>query len=103
SSILKGERGWPTAPEDRDVLYFLAQSFRAQLAKELPVAVEEVQAAHRQLAHRGKALIKNLAAINLEIAQMVVADTDGDSDGLPSWLMVEIVRELPRLVEKRGG
>lgn len=85
-SIIKGETSWPSLPEDRDVLYFLAQSFRSQLIKEL--------------AHRAKALLKDLAAISLEIAQMVVSEQD-KGETLPSWLMVEIVRDLPRLVQKK--
>ncbi|HMA34102.1 MAG TPA: MoxR family ATPase [Chloroflexia bacterium] len=100
--ILKGERGWPHAPEDRDVLYFLAQSFRAQLIKELPADANALTASYQELAHRGKGLLKDLAAISLEIAQMVVAD-QGDGEGLPGWFMVEIVRDLPRLVEKKSG
>jgi hypothetical protein len=36
AAIVQGEVGWPYNPEDRDVLYFLSQSFRAQLIKELP-------------------------------------------------------------------
>ena len=32
------------------------------------------------------------------MAQMVVTDEGGE--GLPNWLMVEIVRDLPRLVVK---
>ena len=48
------------------------------------------------LAHRGKALIKELYSINYEIAQMVVAEED--EERLPDWFMVEIVRDLPRLV-----
>ena len=98
-AIIKGESGWPSAPEDRDVLYFLSQSFRAMLLKELPAEREQVGGQHRELAHRAKAMLKDLAAISLEIAQMVVAKQDGEA--LPSWLMVEIVRDLPRLVEKR--
>jgi MoxR-like ATPase len=105
--ILKGEMGWPTDPKDRDILYFLAQSLRAQLAKELPVDPQSIAPHHRQLAHRGKALIKDLAAISLEMAQLVVGEEAGDGKdgpaGLPGWLLVEIVRDLPRLVEKRGG
>jgi MoxR-like ATPase len=104
--ILKGETGWPSDPKDRDVLYFLAQSLRAQLVKELPSDAQAVASHHRQLAHRAKALIKDLAAISLEMAQLVVTDESGAADGtgtLPSWLMVEIVRDLPRLVEKRSG
>jgi MoxR-like ATPase len=102
AAILKGETGWPHQPEDRDVLYFLAQSFRAQLIKELPAESEAATDQHRQLAHRAKALMKDLASISLEIAQMVVAREDGQA-GLPGWLMVEIVRDLPRLAERKDG
>ncbi len=100
-AILKGEQGWPREPDDRDVLYFLAQSFRAQLVKELPSDRTRLTAGHRDLTHRAKALLKDLAAISLEMAQMVVARSDGE--GLPDWFMVEVVRDLPRLVERQGG
>jgi hypothetical protein len=98
-AILDGECGWPAAPQDRDVLYFLAQSFRAHLAKELPGNREALTPAMKELAHRGKALLKDLAAFSLEIAQMVVSDGQGES--LPHWLMVEIVRDLPRLAARK--
>ena len=52
-------------------------------------------------AHRAKALIKDLSLISLEIAQMVVGNVDENS--LPNWFMIEIVRDLPRLVEKKNG
>jgi hypothetical protein len=51
-------------------------------------------------------LLKELASLSLEIAQLVVADEGSNGDGtdpLPSWLLVEIVRDLPRLIEKRDG
>ncbi|PJK08953.1 hypothetical protein CO608_07925 [Lysobacteraceae bacterium NML08-0793] len=32
----EGEACWPHEPQDRDVLYFLAQAFRARLLKTLP-------------------------------------------------------------------
>ncbi len=38
----------------------------------------------------------------LEMAQMVVSGQD-ETEKLPDWFMVEIVRDLPRLVEKRNG
>jgi MoxR-like ATPase len=47
AAILKGDVGWPYAAEDRDVLYFLAQSFRAQLIKELPSDPAAVTAQQR--------------------------------------------------------
>jgi len=99
-SILEGETGWPAEPQDRDVLYFLAQSFRAHLVKELPVDRTTLGTTHKELAHRGKALLRDLASISLEMAQMVVSDTEGES--LPNWLLVEIVRDLPRLVMKKA-
>jgi hypothetical protein len=102
SDILKGEIGWPHEPEDRDVLYFLAQSFRAQLIKELPQEKKASTGNRKDLAHRAKTLLKELASISLEIAQMVVAQSER-GDALPSWLMVEIVRDLPRLVQKENG
>ena len=101
ASIMKGESGWPHKPEDRDVLYFLSQSFRAQLVKDLPAERAAAADGHRELAHRAKALLKDLAAISLEMAQMVVSKGEGDS--LPDWFVVEIVRDLPRLVEKKDG
>ncbi|MBW3623749.1 MAG: MoxR family ATPase [Armatimonadetes bacterium] len=102
SSIMKGETGWPHAPEDRDVLYFLAQSFRAQLIKELPADKNALSPYHKEMAIRAKGLIRELSYISLEMAQMVVAK-EGESDVLPGWLLVEIVRDLPRLVERKDA
>jgi hypothetical protein len=98
--ILKGESGWPRAAEDRDVLYFLAHSFRAQLVKELPPARAGLGGETRELAHRAKALLTELAGISLEIAQLVVARGE-DGSTLPDWFMVDVVRDLPRLVERK--
>ena len=98
-SILDGDTPWPGDPRDRDILYFLVQSFRAHLIKELPVDRNHLNTAHKELAHRAKALLKELASISLEMAQMAVADQTGDS--LPNWLLVEIVRDLPRLVARK--
>jgi hypothetical protein len=101
AAILKGDSGWPAKPEERDILYFLSQSFRAQLIKELPAEAGN-GGAYRDLAYRSKALLKDLSAISLEMAQMVVAEGE-KGDSLPGWFMVEIVRDLPRLVEKRNA
>jgi len=100
TTILRGEMGWPTAPDDRDILYFLVQSFRAHLIKELPQGQSTGSSATKELAFRAKALLKDLASISLEMAQIVVAKQD-DAEGLPAWFMVEIVRNLPRLVDKK--
>ncbi|MDR1070362.1 MAG: MoxR family ATPase [Gracilibacteraceae bacterium] len=99
STIIGGGQKWPSAPAERDVLYFLAQSFRAQLIKELPRDKTGLSGTVLALATRAKALMKDLAALSLEIAQMTVAPADGES--LPDWFMAEIVRDLPRLAEKK--
>jgi hypothetical protein len=91
---------WPHAPADRDLLYFLAQSLRGRLLAELPDKREEVGSEVRDLAHRAKAKLKSLAELSLEMAQVVVAREEGQS--LPDWFMVEVVRDLPRLVERKA-
>lgn len=95
NAIIKGDSKWPAAPEERDVLYFLAQSFRAQLFHELPENKQKLNKAAQFFSHRAKALIKELSVINLEVAQMVVSEDDGKV--LPEWFMIEIIRDLPRL------
>lgn len=97
TDIIKGEEKWPAKPEDRDVLYFLSQSFRARLLHELPENKQNLGKDGQFLAHRAKALIKELSAISYEIAQMVVSADEGKV--LPEWFMIEIVRDLPRLIQ----
>lgn len=102
AAILKGDAGWPHRPEDRDVLYFLSQSFRAQLVKELPTERKALADGHRELVVRSKVLLRDLASLSLEMAQMVVSK-NGEGPALPSWFLVEVVRDLPRLVEKNDA
>ena len=97
NDIIKGEARWPAKPEERDVLYFLSQSFRAKLLNELPQNKKALSKDGQYFTHRAKALMKELASINHEIAQMVVAG-DGETT-LPDWFMVELVRDLPRLAQ----
>jgi hypothetical protein len=98
-AIIKGESKWPSQPEDRDVLYFLAQSFRARLSKELPPDKARLSGRSAELAFAAKGLLKDLANISLEIAQVAVAEEQ--NNGLPGWFLAEVVRDLPRLVEKK--
>lgn len=95
-SIIKGKEKWPADPKDRDVLYFLAQSFRDYLLMELPKTKQKLNNETQYLVHRSKQLIKELVSINYEYGQMIVA-RDGEKM-LPDWYMTEIVRDLPRLV-----
>lgn len=95
NDILRGDAKWPAKPEERDVLYFVAQSFRLRLIHDLPDNKQKMNKDAQYLAHRAKALIRDLSQINHEIAQMVVSADEGEV--LPDWFMVEIVRDLPRL------
>jgi hypothetical protein len=98
-AILKGDMRWPDQPDDRDLLYFLAQSLRGRLLKGLPIQREAMTADQKELAHRAKALMRELAAISMEMAQMVVA-REGD-DQVPNWFLLDLVRDLPRLIKDR--
>ncbi|GLY54221.1 MoxR family ATPase [Lentzea sp. NBRC 102530] len=101
-AVLRGDTRWPSAPQDRDLLYFLGEAFRARLVKELPHDKAHASAAGKQLAHRGKALLLELAELSLEVAQMVIAADDDGNPVLPAWFLVEVTRDLPRLVAARG-
>ena len=97
TDIIKGEAKWPSKPEERDVLYFISQSFRAKLLHELPENKQNLGKDGQYLVHRAKALIKELSSISYEIAQMIVSADEGKV--LPEWFMIEIVRDLPRLIQ----
>ncbi len=101
-AIIKGDAGWPTAAQDVDVLYFLAESLRARLIRELPADRAGGGAASKNFAFRAKTLLVELAEISTEVAQMVVAEGLDGNPVLPSWFMVEVTRDLPRLVAARN-
>lgn len=107
--IIAENKKWPAKPEDRDILYFLAQSFRAKLITELPKSKQDISGNMLAFVYRAKSMIKELSTINFEIAQMVVASdssasntTPSDSrNSLPDWFMLEVIRDLPRLVNNK--
>jgi MoxR-like ATPase len=101
-AIVKGDASWPTEAADRDVLYFLAEAFRIKLIRELPADKERGPAAGRTFAHRAKAMLFDLASLSLEMAQLVIAPDEDGEPVLPSWFLVEVVRDLPRLVPARA-
>ena len=102
TAIIKGERRWPAEPQERDVLYFLAQSFRTRLMQELPKDKHRISGETKFFVHRAKALIKDLSTISNEIAQLVVANDEGGT--LPDWFLIEIIRDLPRLaIREQAG
>jgi MoxR-like ATPase len=99
-AILKGDRGWPDAPEERDVLYFLVQQLRDRLIRELPDDERKAGGEARQLANRAKELLVPLSRISTELAQLVVTETESGA-ALPAWYTVELARALPKLAAKK--
>jgi hypothetical protein len=102
-AIVRGDAGWPSAPADRDLLYFLAEAFRARLIKDLPATKDRAPAAVRQFAHRAKALLVELAELSLECGRLVIAADPDGAPVLPAWFLVEVSRDLPRLVASRAA
>ena len=97
--IIAQNARWPEHPEERDVLYFLAQSFRGKLLTTLPKSKQDISNDMIGFIYRAKGMIKELSVINFELAQMTVAADD--EEALPDWFMVEIVRDLPKLVSTK--
>ena len=100
--ILKGEEHWPAAPEDRDLTYFLTQSLRDLLVKELPDREGELSRDSRELAQSAKQALKTLARIDGELAQLVLTENDA-GDRVPNWFVLDIAKELPRLLQQKSG
>ena len=72
--------------------------------RKLPAQKSDIDKKTQYFVHRAKSLLKELAQINYELAQLIVSADDGKI--LPEWFMVEIVRDLPRLVaqeKKKDG
>ena len=103
NAIIDGKQRWPDRPEERDVLYFLAQSFRAQLLKELPANRSKLTGSTKLLANRAKDLLIDLAGISLEIAQMAVTSDDEQEEALPGWFLLEASRDIPGLMQRKKG
>jgi hypothetical protein len=100
--ILKGEEPWPAAAEDRDLTYFLTHSLRDLLVKELPVNESQLGRDSRELAQSAKSALKSLARIDGELAQLVLTENDA-GDRVPDWFVLEIAKELPRLLQQKAA
>ncbi|MEZ5652761.1 MAG: MoxR family ATPase [Burkholderiaceae bacterium] len=100
--ILKGEEPWPNAPEDRDLTYFLTHSLRDQLIKELPDREALLGRDSRELAEAAKGALKSLARIDGELAQLVLTENDR-GERLPDWFVLEMAKELPRLLQRKAS
>jgi hypothetical protein len=102
--ILEGSDPLPRGAEERDVLYFIVQSIRAQLAKNLPADRGALKPHHKSLVVQGKRVLVELCEISIEMATVLVAEEQGEAArNLPSWFLVEVVRDLPRLAGRIAG
>lgn len=102
--VLQGKQPLPLAPEDRDVLYFIIQAIRGQLAKTLPPESDNLKPQHRIIVKQAKQILVQLCDTNVEMATVMVAEEAGeDARNLPAWFLVEVIRDLPRLAERVGG
>ena len=100
-AIVRGDAPWPRAANDRDLLFFFTEAFRARLIKDLPASREHASPSVRSFAARAKVMLVELAEISLEYAQIVVAADDDGMPVLPGWFLIEVSRDLPRLVAAR--
>jgi hypothetical protein len=101
-AIVRGDAAWPRDIKDRDLLYFFAEAFRARLVKELPASRQHASPSVLAFAIRAKTLLVQLAEISLEYAQLVIATDDDGKPVLPGWFLLEVGRDLPRLVAARA-
>jgi len=99
--ILRGEEPWPSAPADRDLTYFLTQSLRDLLVKELPAKESGLGRDSRELALHAKQALKALARIDGELAQLVLTESDA-GDRVPDWFVLDIAKDLPRLLQAKA-
>ena len=81
-------------------LPFWVQTVKSQILRRLPPDAAN-RAREAELVHHAKRLIKELSEINLELAQVLIADDDVSGKKLPDWFMLEIVRDLPRLAAQK--
>ncbi|MGW3540219.1 ATP-binding protein [Nocardia niigatensis] len=100
-AVIKGDASWPRDPADRDLLYFLSEAFRARLVKELPASREHASPGVKRFSLRAKTMLTELAEISVECAQLVIAADEDGAPVLPSWFLVEVTRDLPRLAARR--
>jgi hypothetical protein len=99
--LLKGLKTWPRPTDgDTSLLYSTVQAVKSQILRRLPPDAAN-RSREGELIHHAKRLIKELAEINLELAQVLIADDDVSGRKLPDWFMLEIVRDLPRLAAQK--
>ncbi|MGW6624621.1 hypothetical protein ACWF99_25690 [Nocardia sp. NPDC055002] len=100
-AVLKGDAGWPRDPADRDLLYFLSETMRVRLIKDLPGDRAHTSPTVQRFVMRAKSLLVELAEISVECAQLVIASDAEGMPVLPSWFLIEVSRDLPRLAARR--
>ena len=75
------------------MLYFLAQSLRARLVKELPPERSKLSGDSRVLVLQAKDRLTELAGLSLEIARMAVTPEDGRELPFPNSNMIAVFQK----------
>lgn len=101
SKLIEGEEKWPDQPQDRDVLLFLVNSAKDYLLKELPKNENEITSHKKKMVIQIKESIRKLCYIDAEYAQIIISGSD-DGEQLPKWFLLEITRELPKLMAQKN-
>lgn len=97
-TTLSGRQDLPTAPEQRDLLFFVVQAIRARLAKEPQAKGAGIRPPHRILVkHARRAPAAQWeASMAMAGANGAIGSGDGAQDPL-AWFVIEIMRDLPGL------
>ena len=100
NAIIDGRAEWPRGADKIDDLYYLAQSFRDRLFHELPAGLTakggKSGGKGQFFANRAAKLLRELATINPELAQMVIAPGE-NGETLPDWFMIKIAGDVAAL------
>ena len=101
-AIVRGDAPWPARPDGPRPAVLLRRGVPGP-AGQGPAGQPRARArpSVRRFAVRAKGLLVELAEISLECAQLVIATDEDGMPALPAWFLVEVTRDLPRLVAAR--
>lgn len=99
NAIIKGDKPWPAALQERDILMDMAISFGRQIAKEMPETYSGSGTLNQKM-QEFKSALRKLAQIDPDLAKQALVS---DDVAIPDWFMLEVSKELPRLLSSKNG
>jgi hypothetical protein len=96
--IIEGKRKWPQTADKKDLLLYLANSFRQILQKELPKNQNEIQGKRAKFVNNIKEAMESLVAIDKEFSSLLI-DKDEKGQLLPQWFLMEIAKHGNVLID----